>query len=96
MRKARILLILGVWITLIPYTGFPYSWKDVLTTLSGFILVYFSYIIYKEYKAKQNTKTFDNFIENSDFGANEKQMDGVAEIEITEERENTELSDEEI
>jgi hypothetical protein len=68
MRKARILLFLGLWVTIIPYTGFPYSWKDILTTLSGLVLVYFSYTLYSEYKAKEKKKkSFDNFKENTNF-----------------------------
>jgi hypothetical protein len=66
MWKARIFLILGVWITVLPYLGFPYSWKDVLTTLSGLGLIYVSYMLYRELKIKEikEEKTFDNFSEN--------------------------------
>lgn len=71
MRKARILLILGIWVAVLPYLGFPYSWKDVLMTLSGFGFIYFSYVLYKEFKEKEmkehSGKTFDNFKENKDF-----------------------------
>ena len=72
MRKARILLILGVWVAVLPYFGFPYSWKDILFTISGLGLVYFSYVLYREYKTKENQeKTFENFSENSDFDEKE-------------------------
>ncbi|OGI84757.1 hypothetical protein A3H56_01190 [Candidatus Nomurabacteria bacterium RIFCSPLOWO2_02_FULL_42_24] len=77
MRKARILLVLGIWVAILPYLGFPYSWKDILFTLSGLGLVYFSYILYKDYKMTEK-KTFDNFRENSDFNGNENEKDAVA------------------
>ena len=66
MRRARIFLILGIWITILPYLGFPYSWKDVLTTLSGLGLIGMSYMLYRELKTKEvkKEKTFDNFSEN--------------------------------
>ena len=66
MRKARIFLILGIWIVVLPYLGFPYSWKDILTTLSGFGLIYVSFMLYKESKIMEikKEKTFDNFSEN--------------------------------
>ncbi|MFA6257465.1 MAG: hypothetical protein WC671_00435 [Candidatus Paceibacterota bacterium] len=66
MQKARIFLVLGIWIAVLPYLGFPYSWKDVLTTLSGIGLICASYMMYKESKLKevQKEKTFDNFREN--------------------------------
>lgn len=66
MRKTRIFLILGIWIAVLPYLGFPYSWKDILTTLSGLGLIGVSYLLYKEFKIKEikEEKTFDNFSEN--------------------------------
>ena len=72
MRKARILLILGIWVTILPYLGFPYSWKDLLTTVSGLLIIFFSFVLYKEYKSERDTKEnskviFDNFRENSSF-----------------------------
>lgn len=68
MRKARIFLISGVWVAVLPYLGFPIFWKNLLFVLSGLGIVYFSYLLFKEYKAKEEEeKTFDNFAENSDF-----------------------------
>jgi hypothetical protein len=66
MQKMRIFLFLGIWITILPYLGFPYSWKDALTTLSGLGLVYLSFVLYREPKTKglKIEKTFDNFKEN--------------------------------
>ena len=68
MRKARILLVLGIWVAILPYLGFPYSCKDILFTISGLSLVYFSYMLYKESKEKHTTETFDNFSENKFLG----------------------------
>ena len=71
MRKARILLVLGIWVAVLPYLGFPYSWKNILFTLSGLGLVYLSYILYKEYKiVETEEKSSDNFSENGDFSKN--------------------------
>ena len=66
MQKARIFLFLGIWITVLPYLGFPYSWKDILTTLSGIGIIYISFMLYKEFKTEgtKKEKTFDNFREN--------------------------------
>lgn len=66
MRRARIFLILGVWMVLLPFLGFPYSWKDVLTALSGLGLIYLSFTLYRELKKVEikKQKTFDNFSEN--------------------------------
>lgn len=66
MQKARIFLFLSIWITILPYLGFPYSWKDILTTFSGIGLFYVSFMLYKESKIGEikKEKTFDNFKEN--------------------------------
>lgn len=89
MQKARILLVLGVWITILPYLGFPYSWKDILTALSGIGLVYVSFALYKESKKRETKKEkpLDNFRENSDFIKNENQNE-IEEI-IEESKEHT-------
>jgi len=73
MRKARIVLALGTWLAVLPYLGFPYSWKDNLTTLSGLALIYVSFLLYKEFKIKEikEEKTFDNFSENKFFNEGE-------------------------
>ena len=68
MRKARILLILGTWVTVLPYLGLPYAWKNILFTITGLGLIYFSYVLYKNIKKKRN---FDNFRENYDFEKNQ-------------------------
>jgi uncharacterized membrane protein len=66
MHKARLLLILGVWVAILPYLGFPHSWKDVLFSLSGLVLVYLSYIIYRESKTEKVGTVPENFSENGD------------------------------
>lgn len=73
MRKVYLLLVLGVWIAILPYLGFPYFWKDILTTFSGFGLVYGSFMLYKELKKKEikKEKFFDNFSENKFNGGEE-------------------------
>ncbi len=69
MIKAYILLVVGIWVAVLPYLGFPYSWKDILTTVSGLGLIYVSFVLYKEYKIKG--EKFDNFSENNFEGKRE-------------------------
>lgn len=82
MQRARILLILGIWISILSYLGFPYLVKNILFTVTGFFIIYISLVLYKNHK-KENTKKeiFDNFSENSSF----EEID--IEIEKTEEKE---------
>ena len=62
---------MGIWMAILPYLGFPNSWKNVLFILSGLVLVYFSYTLYKEVKEKEEKKDFDNFSENNNFNDKE-------------------------
>lgn len=39
MSKDTTLVVLGVWITFLPYLGIPSSWKTTLFVLTGLILV---------------------------------------------------------
>jgi hypothetical protein len=90
MRKARVLLILGIWLTALPYLGFPNSWKNALTVLSGLGLIWFSYLLYREYKKREvRNEIFDNFSENNFFNENE-------EVAETTARDISELNEEEI
>ena len=71
MYRAYTLLLMGIWMAILPYLGFPNSWKNVLFILSGLVLVYFSYTLYKEVKEKEEKKDFDNFSENNNFNDKE-------------------------
>ncbi len=76
MRKPYMLLVFGIWVAILPYLGFPSFWKNILFTLSGFGLIYFSYMLYRESKKsrKNQKETFDNFSENNFSGSGEKEM----------------------
>ncbi|MBI3305680.1 CAP domain-containing protein [Candidatus Nomurabacteria bacterium] len=82
MQKARILLFLGIWIVVLPYLGFPNSWKDILTILSGVGLIFMSTMLYREHKSNGKTeeKTFDNFRENNFIAGGETQAENPSEI----------------
>ncbi|MCX6755142.1 MAG: hypothetical protein NT068_01185 [Candidatus Nomurabacteria bacterium] len=73
MKKARIFLIIGIWVAILPYLGFPYSWKQTLFTLTGLGIMYFAYLIYKKEKIDvENVKSanFDTSSEDEDFTQN--------------------------
>ena len=82
MRKARILLVIGVWVAVLPYLGFPYSWKNTLFIVTGLGLIYLSYVLYQESKIKEvgKEKVFDNFSENKFLGENEMSSEMEKEL----------------
>jgi hypothetical protein len=71
MNKVKIVFILSIWIIILPFLGFPDSLKDILFSTTGLVLVYFSYMLYKNLKVGETKRgNFDNFSENSDFEEN--------------------------
>jgi hypothetical protein len=66
MQTARTLLIMGIWIVILPYLGFPLFWKNMLFTLTGFGLMYIAYNLYVKIKValEKKKRKFDNFSEN--------------------------------
>lgn len=72
MNKIRIILLLGLLMSIMPYLGFPYSIKNILITLLGLGVVYISSVLlYSENKKNGKEKEqFENFSENHDFVEN--------------------------
>ena len=42
----------GVWLVILPFTGFPRGFKTVLTVLTGVLLMYIGALIYKRIKTQ--------------------------------------------
>lgn len=66
MRKERTLFIVGIWVAILPYLGFPESWRKVLFLITGICLVYLSYLFYKSLKARMNKDddSVKSFVDN--------------------------------
>ncbi|KKS45012.1 hypothetical protein A3B93_00610 [Candidatus Nomurabacteria bacterium RIFCSPHIGHO2_02_FULL_42_24] len=43
--KRRLILILGVWIALMPFLGFPISWRKPIFLISGLAIAYLAYTL---------------------------------------------------
>ncbi len=67
MRKVKTVSIMGIWLAILPYLGFPYYIKNILYTLTGLSFVLLGYTIYKDFKKEHSEETCDNFSENKDF-----------------------------
>ncbi|MDE2030962.1 MAG: hypothetical protein KGI58_01735 [Patescibacteria group bacterium] len=71
MRKEKSLFIIGLWIILLPLSGFPSSWKTLFFFITGLLIIYISYLFYMQ--AKKNvpkdlnqSKTFIDNISNGE------------------------------
>lgn len=68
MIKARTLLFTGIWVILLPHLGLPNFIKNILFAITGFLIIYTSYIMYKQIlKEKKYHDKFENFSENREF-----------------------------
>lgn len=71
MRKERTLFFIGIWVGILPFLGFPNSWRKILFIITGLALIYLSYLFRQEAKARlealklnSNEQTMDSFIDN--------------------------------
>jgi len=55
MRKEKTLLIIGLWVALLSFLGFPNTWRKVLFVLTGLAIMYLAYLFYLEIKAKRTS-----------------------------------------
>ncbi len=75
MRKTKILLVLGLFISILPYLGFPYAMKNLLISASGLAVLYVSFMIYmRDREGVKEKQVFENFSENNDFVEVEKEL----------------------
>jgi uncharacterized membrane protein YuzA (DUF378 family) len=63
MRKERTLFILGIWVAVLPFLGFPDSWRRIFFIITGLALIYLGYLFYLEARVRQlknmqESKTF--------------------------------------
>jgi hypothetical protein len=70
MRKEKTLFIIGIWIVIIPFLGFPDTWRKILLTITGFMLVYLAYLYHQQNKERLSkvenpSKTFVDNIGNN-------------------------------
>jgi hypothetical protein len=71
MRKEKTLLIIGIWVAILPFLGFPNTFRKILFVLTGLALMYLAYLFYLEYKARllkmsNQSKTFVDNIEKAE------------------------------
>jgi hypothetical protein len=48
MSKRQIVILLGVWIIVLPFLGFPESWRTILFMITGLYLIIVAYRLQAE------------------------------------------------
>ncbi len=54
LLQEKVVIGCGVWLIILPFTGFPRSWKTVLTILTGVVIAYVGALIFK--KARKDSR----------------------------------------
>ena len=55
LLETKIIIGLGVWLMVLPFTGFPNNWKSWLTVLTGVVVVYISALVFKSMRVHEKT-----------------------------------------
>ncbi len=48
MAKQKIIFFLGIWVAILPFLGFPGSWKQIFFLITGLLLAYLGYMLNKQ------------------------------------------------
>ncbi len=66
MRKEKTLFLIGLWIIILPFLGFPTNWRKALFFITGLAIIYLAYLFYLETKTRLSKfiKQDESFIDN--------------------------------
>jgi sulfite exporter TauE/SafE len=70
MRKEKTLFIIGIWVAILPFLGFPDTWRKIFFIITGFMLIYLAYLYYQQLKdiSSKNENISKTFIDNINSG----------------------------
>lgn len=60
MSKKQVLCLLGVWVMIFPFLGFPSFWIRIIALVSGLIIVGLAYTL----PSQVSTGKVETFVEN--------------------------------
>lgn len=63
-NKNNILAVIGIWIVLIPFLGFPGSWKNIIIIVSGLIIAGISYFLNTSEVSQNDRKSKNDSFSN--------------------------------
>jgi hypothetical protein len=66
MRKERTLFIIGLWVLVLPFSGFPSAWRTLFFVVTGLAIMYIAYLFYLEAKRRisDNSNHSKTFVDN--------------------------------
>ncbi len=72
MSISKRFLLIGIWVAILPFLGFPITLKNILFIITGLLIIYMGYGLYIESKIGKKEEKADNFSENKDFTKTEQ------------------------
>jgi hypothetical protein len=88
MTKQRLLFLIGIWVAVLPFLGFPQSIRSVFFLVTGLGIILLSYFMYIQIKAINEMDEKGGGI----FAQEEKEVDDIVEDKST--KEETKLESE--
>jgi len=66
MRKERTLFIIGLWVAILPFLGFPSTWRKIFFVIIGLALVFLAFLFYNQTKKRilKDTRESKSFVDN--------------------------------
>lgn len=66
MRKEMLVVLLGLWVTFIPYLGIPASWRTISMVCSGILILFIGLLLRGEAISRGDSRRGKrNFLENN-------------------------------
>ncbi|MFT5359696.1 MAG: membrane-associated HD superfamily phosphohydrolase [Candidatus Paceibacteria bacterium] len=86
MTKQRLLFLIGIWVAVLPFLGFPQSIRNVFFLVTGLGIILLSYFMYIQIKAINEMDEKGGGI----FAQEEKEADDIVEDKSTKEEKKLE------
>lgn len=64
MTKEMVVIVLGMWVTLLPFLGFPESWRRPMFIAAGLLTALLAFLLYREARDRHPRKKEASFKQN--------------------------------
>ena len=65
MKHSRTIIILGIVVTVVPFLGFPSSWKTVIFAVLGVAIAAFGYRMFLHSRVEIHERQADSYAQSS-------------------------------
>ena len=58
------MIVLGVWVALLPFLGFPSSWRTPMFAMAGLVIALLAFLLRREFRERKGTDSRTSFAQN--------------------------------